>query len=196
MSLGFLVFDFNPISPHEQQPVSGEKTRTVLRSKALGRDLLHTGEPSSLRASCSHTCVCMLARLYSPRLAAGARLTRLGTWKAWCRLRGFASCTSSVRLLFSPGRRLPVCSHCDVLPRPFQISNRSGAGLTHLIDALGKDASRRGRPVYMVGTANAGKSSFLNKILSKARSESTRERETEYSTAQGPAKVRAAVSLL
>ncbi|KEP66336.1 UNVERIFIED_CONTAM: Nitric-oxide synthase [Hammondia hammondi] len=50
----------------------------------------------------------------------------------------------------------------------FMISNKSGAGLTHLINAVGKEAIRRKRPVYVIGAANAGKSSFLNKILAKA----------------------------
>ncbi|PFH37978.1 Nitric-oxide synthase [Besnoitia besnoiti] len=55
----------------------------------------------------------------------------------------------------------------------FAISNKSGAGLTHLINAIGKEAIRRKRPVYVVGAANAGKSSFLNKILAKASAATT-----------------------
>eukprot|EP00070_Physeter_catodon_P037275 XP_028344169.1 uncharacterized protein LOC114486105 [Physeter catodon] len=49
-----------------------------------------------------------------------------------------------------------------------QLSNRSGAGLTRLINAVGKEAIRRKRTVYVIGAANAGKTSFLNNLLSRA----------------------------
>ncbi|PHJ22555.1 nitric-oxide synthase [Cystoisospora suis] len=69
----------------------------------------------------------------------------------------------------------------------FMISNKSGAGLTHLINELGKEASRRRRPVYMIGAANAGKSSFLNKILAKAHSHEREEHgKRDGAQADGP----------
>ncbi|CBZ52910.1 hypothetical protein NCLIV_026980 [Neospora caninum Liverpool] len=64
----------------------------------------------------------------------------------------------------------------------FMISNKSGAGVSHLINAVGQEAIRRKRPVYVIGAANAGKSSFLNKILAKA----TREPESTPGPLQKP----------